>query len=131
MPKEFVLFSDNFALQYIMQHHRLSHKHAKWVEFLQSFTFVLKHISGKESKGVDALSRKCAIMQEIQIKILGFDYLKDLDDSDVYFKEAFATCKNLVNRDNSPWQEFILQDGLLFKNNQLCISNCLMRENLI
>lgn len=57
MPREFILFSDNFALQYIMQQHNLNHKHAKWVEFLQNFTFFLKHVSGKENKVIDGLSR--------------------------------------------------------------------------
>ena len=108
MPTKFVLFSDNSALQYIMQQHKLNHKHAKRVEFLQSFTFVLKHISGKTNKVVDALSRRCLIMQESQLHILGFDYLKDLYDIDAYFKEAFTVCKNPVNRENSPWKEFML-----------------------
>ena len=57
-------------------------------------------------------------MQESQIHILGFDYLKDLYDVDGYFKEAFAAYKNSFNRDSSPWKEFMLWDGLLFKNNQ-------------
>jgi len=46
LANEFVLFSDNSALQCIMQQHKLNHKHAKSKEYLQSFTFVLKHISG-------------------------------------------------------------------------------------
>eukprot|EP00253_Pinus_taeda_P031986 PITA_31986 len=50
LGNEFVLFSDNSALQYIMQQHKLNHKHAAWVEYLQSFTFVLKHISGQSNK---------------------------------------------------------------------------------
>ena len=29
------------------------------------------------------------------------------------------------------WTEYILQDGLLFKNSKLCIPSCSMRENLI
>jgi hypothetical protein len=65
------------------------------------------------------------------MKILGFDYLKDLYDSNVDFKESFAVCKNLENKDNSPWLEFMLQNGLLFKKNQLCIPNSSLRENLI
>ena len=57
--------------------------------------------------------------------------MKDLYDNDADFKEAFAACKNSVIRDSSPWKEFMLQDGLLFKNNQLCIPNFSMRENLV
>ena len=34
MSKEFVLYSDNHALQYIMQQPKLNHKHEKWLEYL-------------------------------------------------------------------------------------------------
>eukprot|EP00253_Pinus_taeda_P023394 PITA_23394 len=34
LGNEFVLFLDNSALQYVMQQHKLNHKHAKWVEYL-------------------------------------------------------------------------------------------------
>jgi len=59
---EFVLFSDNSALQYIMQQHRLNHKHAKWVEYLQSYTFLLKYISGHANRVADALSRRALLL---------------------------------------------------------------------
>ena len=94
MLTEFVLFFYNSALQYIMQQDRLNHKHAKWVEFLQIFTFVLKRISGKENKVVDALSRRSLVIQESQIHILGFDYSKDLYDVDAYFSENLNESKH-------------------------------------
>ena len=131
MTKEFVLYTDDSTLQYIMQQHKLNHKHAKWLYFLQNFTSILKSISGKENKVANAFSRRCLIMQESQIQILGFDYLKDLYDIDVDFKEDFAACKNPINRDNRPRKDFLLQGGLLFKNNQLCIPNCSTREKLV
>lgn len=34
LPKEFILYSDNHALQFINNQPKLNHKHAKWVEFL-------------------------------------------------------------------------------------------------
>eukprot|EP00253_Pinus_taeda_P025527 PITA_25527 len=64
LGNEFVLFTDNSALQYIMQQHKLNHKHTAWVEYLQNFTFVLKHISGQANKVADALSRRTLILQE-------------------------------------------------------------------
>jgi hypothetical protein len=59
IPKEFVLYSDNHALQFVSQQDKLNQKHAKWVEYMQNFTFVIKHISGTANKVVDALIRKC------------------------------------------------------------------------
>jgi hypothetical protein len=62
IPKEFVLYSDNHALQFVTQQEKLNQRHVKWVEYMQNFTFVIKHISGTANKVVDALSRKCLLM---------------------------------------------------------------------
>jgi hypothetical protein len=82
VPKEFVLYSDNHALQFITQQDKLNQKHEKWVEFMHNITFVIKHISGTANKVVDALSRKCLILQEFCVKTLGFDSLKDMYKDD-------------------------------------------------
>jgi hypothetical protein len=58
IPKEFVLYSDNHALQFITRQEKLNQKHAKWVEFMQNFTFVIKHIVGTANKVTDALSKE-------------------------------------------------------------------------
>jgi hypothetical protein len=41
IPKEFVLYSDNQDLQFINRKEKLNQRHAKWVEFMQNFTFVI------------------------------------------------------------------------------------------
>ena len=92
MPIEFVLFSDNHALQYIMQQPKLNQKHVKWVELMHIFTFVLKHISGQSNRVVDALSRRHLIVQENQVHILGFEYLRDLYETDNDFQNAYRDC---------------------------------------
>ena len=50
---------------------------------------------------------------------------------DIDFKEAYEISLNPSQRDRGPWNDYILQDGLLFKDNRLCIPKCSMRENLI
>jgi hypothetical protein len=109
----------------------LNQKHAKWVEYMQNFTFVIKHISGTANKVVDALSRKCLLMQEFRVKTLGFDNLKEMYKDDPDFKEAYEASENPILRDRSQWIEYMIQDGLLFRGNQLCIPKCSMRENLL
>jgi hypothetical protein len=114
-----------------MQQPKLNQKNTKWVEYLQNFTFVLKHISGQSNKVADALRGRTLVIQEIQIQVTGFDFMKELYAEDADFKEDFEACKNLVVKDRSPWLEYMLQDGFLFKNNQLCIPKCSMREDLV
>jgi hypothetical protein len=131
IPKEFFLYSDNHALKFVTQQEKLNQRHVKWVEYMQNFTFVIKHISGTANKVADALSRKCFLLQEFKVRTLGFDDLKDMyaDDSD--FKEAYEAVENPVLRDISQWIEYVIQDEFFFKGNQLCIPNCSMRENLL
>ena len=46
IPKEFILYTNHKALKYLGNQHKLNWRHIKWVEYLQSFTFVIKHKSG-------------------------------------------------------------------------------------
>jgi len=56
LPKEFMLFTGHKSLQYINSEGKLNQNHLKWVQFLQSYSFVLKHRFGKSNKVDDALS---------------------------------------------------------------------------
>ena len=80
---------------------------------MKNFTFVIKHISGTANKVVDALSRKCLILQEFKVKTLGFNNLKEMYKDDADFKEAYEACENLVLRDIRQWTEYMIQVGLL------------------
>ena len=50
---------------------------------------------------------------------------------DVDFKDVYAACENPVTHNRSQWLDYMLQEGLLFKNSNLSIPKCSMRENLI
>ena len=75
---------------------------------MQNFTFVTKHIYGTTNKVVDALSRKCLLMQEFKVKTLGFDNLKEMYSDDPNFKEAYEASENPVLRDISQWTEYMI-----------------------
>jgi hypothetical protein len=115
MPKEFILYTDNHALQFITRQEKLNQRHAKWVEFMHNFTFVIKHINGSANKVAYALSRRCLILQEFQVETLGFEHLKEMYQEDPDFKEAYEACENPFFRDRHQWMEYMIQEGLLFK----------------
>jgi hypothetical protein len=75
---------------------------------MQNFTFVIRHISGTANKVVDALSRKCLLLQEFRVKTLGFDDLSDLYAEDQYFKEVYEATENPILRDRSQWIEYMI-----------------------
>jgi hypothetical protein len=56
-PKEFVIHSDHESLKYLCSQNNLNHRHAKWVELIESFPYVIKHKKGKDNMIADALSR--------------------------------------------------------------------------
>ena len=131
MPKESVLYTNHQALQYLNSQDKLNRRHLKWVEFLQSYTFVLKHRSGKSNRVVDALSRRQLFLTVMQVKVVGFDELRNLYPEDPDFVEAWKACKEPVTVDKTKWLDYLIQDGMLFKGSQLCIPRSSMRENLI
>ena len=51
-------------------------RHAKWVEFLNEYSFVINHRSGIENKAIDALSRLTVTLHRMSAHVIGFDRLK-------------------------------------------------------
>ena len=88
LPKEFVLYTDHQALQYLNIQGKLNQRHLKWVEFLLTYTFVLKYVSGKSNRFEYALSRRHLLLTEMQIEVVGFKAFKNLYLEDPNFVEA-------------------------------------------
>jgi len=86
---EFILHSDHEVLKYIQGQHKLNPIHAKWVEYLQSFHFVIHHKACKLNKGADALSRGHLLLSVLGSKVLGFEIVKDIYATDEDFKEIY------------------------------------------
>ena len=87
IQREFVLNTDHEALKYLNNTARMNHMHARWVAYIQRFTFSFKHKPEKLNRVADALSRRTGLLTVVRNEIIGFDYLKDLYANDEDFKE--------------------------------------------
>jgi hypothetical protein len=105
------LHSDHESLKHIRSQGKLNHKHAKWVEFIESFPYVIKHKKGKENVIADALSRR-----QLDYKIFGLETIKDQYVHDADFKDVLLHCQ-----DGKTWNKFVFNDGFVFRANKLCI----------
>ena len=93
--------------------------HAKWVEFLQAFSFFAKRKKGLENVVVDAPSRRYALILVLGTKLQGLQSIQAHCLEDLAFQELVS---------NTPTQgPYVIQDGFLFKGNKLCISACPLR----
>ena len=65
------------------------------MEFLQSYSFVLKHKFRKSNKVVDALSQRTTLPNTMSIEVVSLNCIKALYEEDIYFAEDWKACKNL------------------------------------
>jgi hypothetical protein len=70
-PKEFVIHSDHKSLKHIRGQAKVNKCHAKWVEFIETFMYIIKHKKGKDNVIVDALSRRYNMLSQLDHKFFG------------------------------------------------------------
>jgi hypothetical protein len=123
-PKEFVIHSNHESLKHIRSQPKLNRRHAKWVEFIESFPYIIKHKSGKENIIVDALSRRYTMLSQLDFKIFGLETIKSQYSYDDDFKDVLLNC-----REGQTWNKSVLADEFVFRANKICIpasSVCLL-----
>lgn len=49
------------------------------------------------------------------MNVLGFDELKYMYKDDPDFEEAYAACENPLSRDRTPWLDYMIHEGIMFK----------------
>ncbi|PKU63317.1 hypothetical protein MA16_Dca013361 [Dendrobium catenatum] len=126
LHQDFVLCSDNKALQHINTQKNISRMHACWLVFLQRFSFTLKHKPGTENRVADALSRRAILLTWMQAELVGLEHVTELYADDEDFAAIWAKCLQ-----SSHCEEYSIRQGFLFKHHLLCIPISSWRQHLI
>src|SRR5262249_19363277 len=125
LPKEFVIHTDHESLKHLKGQDKLNKRHARWVEFVESFPYVIQYKQGKENVVADALSRRYVLISTLSTKLLGFEHLKELYEDDLDFANVYRACEHAA------FHGFYRNDGFLFRNGKLCIPQSSIRELLV
>ncbi|WVZ51754.1 hypothetical protein U9M48_002866 [Paspalum notatum var. saurae] len=115
-PKEFVIHSVHESLKHIRSQVKLNRRHAKWVEIIESFPYVIKHKKGKDNVIADALSTRYTMLLQLDHHIFGLESIKEQYDYDEDFKDITLHCK-----DGRTWDKYVINEGFVFRANRLCI----------
>lgn len=122
LPNKCILYSDHEALKFINGQHALKPRHAKWVETVQAYSFVIRRKIGASNIVADALSRRHALLSAMQVQVQGFDSFCSLYPDDPNFKEVWRQCQI------QPVNDFSMHDAYLFKGSRLCVPICSLRD---
>ena len=82
-PREFVIHTDHQSLKHLKGQGKLSRRHAKWVEFIETFPYVIKYKQGQENVVIDALSRRYVLLNTLNTKT---DDARNI--ADLFFREV-------------------------------------------
>ncbi|GJR74594.1 putative reverse transcriptase domain-containing protein [Tanacetum coccineum] len=71
--------------RHIRTQDKLSHKHGRWLAFLEKFTFVVKHKTSVSNRATNALSRRSGLLVTMQVDAPGLDVIRNMVAVDPYF----------------------------------------------
>ena len=120
-----MIHSDHESLKHLKGQGKLSRRHAKWVEFIETFLYVIKYKQGKENIVANALSRRYVLLSTLVARFIGFEHIKELYKDDGDFDYVYNACKTLA------LGKFCRLDGYLFKESRLCVPLSSIRELLV
>lgn len=92
--REFVVKTDHDTLRHLRSQSKLGNIHAKWLEFLEKFSYMIQYKKGKENVVADALSRRYTLLSTLSCKFIGFESLNNLYPGDVDFGEIYSKFEN-------------------------------------
>ena len=91
-PKEFVIHTDHDSLKHLKGQGKLNKRHARWMKFIETFSYVIRYKKSKKNVVADALSRRYVVLTFMNAKMRGFEYVKDMYANDAEFANVYMAC---------------------------------------
>jgi hypothetical protein len=75
-------------LKHIRGQAKLNKHHAMWVEFIETFPYIIKHKNGKDNVIANALSRRYTMLSQLDHKFFGLESIKELYATDFFLQRC-------------------------------------------
>jgi hypothetical protein len=80
-------------LKHVRGQAKLNKRHAKWVEFIETFLYIIMYKKGKDNIIANALSRHYTMFSQLDHKFFGSKSIKELYATNFDFKDAYENCR--------------------------------------
>ena len=127
LPKEFIVYSDHQSLKHFRNQKHVDRMLARWAAYLERFNYLIVHKSGITNRVADALSRRACLLTSFEAELPGMDQIKELYEGDEDFGHVWVKHA----RGQPLGDDYLMQDGYLFKNDRLCIPRSSLRDKLV
>jgi hypothetical protein len=122
----FVLMIDHCGLRHLFDQPKINTRKARWMSLLSEFDFKIKHIKGKESRVVDALSRSIKMIHLAEVRTCEMNVrerVRNSQETYAFFKTVTSYLRQEPTRIRYEGYQ-MLEEGLLTYKNRLYIPNC-------
>ena len=116
---------DHESFKYVKGQSKLNRRHAKWVEFIKTFSYVIKYKQGNDNMVVDVLSKRYDLFTSLSAKILGLEHITELYRDVQDFKTIFM---HLVLQKKAVDNYYLFHKFFMLRISKCSIKNLLLRE---
>ena len=113
-------------MKHIRSQVKLNRRHARWVEFIESFPYIIKHKREKTTLLLMHYRDVTPCYLNLTSIFFGLETIKQQYVHDAEFKDVLLNCK-----EGRTWNKFVLNDGFVFRANKLCIPDSSVRLLLL
>ena len=104
-----MIHTDHESLKHLKGQHKLNKRHIRWVEFIETFLYVIRYKQGKENIVADELSRRYVLISTLDARLLGFECIKKLYANDLDFNIEYQACEKTTSG------KYFRHGGFLFR----------------
>ena len=100
---------DHESLKHLKGQHKLNKRHARWMEFVETFSYVIHYKQGKKNIVANAHSQRYVLISVLYANLLSFQHIKKLYHLDQDFSEEYVCCEKAAH------DKFFRHERFLFR----------------
>ena len=110
-----MIHSDHESLKHLKGQSKLNWRHAKWVEFMGTFPYVIKYKKGRVNIVADTFSQRYTLISMLNTRLMGFELIVELYEKDPYVAKIYKDCTKGAE------EGYFQQEGFLFRADRIVL----------